>query len=96
LKNIIEEKEYIKSVIYGWFSSPDRLNTNSAFYHSELYDFVFIIKTTKGWQSWSYSDWSKFVRNLTKLDLPMKANVVVIDSKLLPLVRNLKIKEVLE
>jgi uncharacterized protein YceK len=44
----------------------------------------------------SYSDWSKFVRNLTKLDLPMKANVVVIDSKLLPLVRNLKIKEVIE
>lgn len=96
MKNIIEEKEYVKSLIYGWFSSPDRLNPNSAFHYSELCDFVFIIKTTKGWQSWSYSDWSKFVRNLTKLDLPMKANILEVDSKLLPLVRNLKIKEVLK
>lgn len=46
-----EDKEYIKSVIYGWFITPDRLNPNSVFNQSidGHEDFVFIIKTTKGW-----------------------------------------------
>lgn len=66
-----EDKEYIKSVICGWFNTPDRLNPNSVFNQSiDCNDFVFIIKTTKGWQSWNYIKWSNVVQHFTKIDLP--------------------------
>lgn len=54
-------------------------------------DFAFIIKTTKGWQSWS-----KVVKNFTKIDLPQNINIQEVDNKLLPIVRNIKIKEILK
>jgi hypothetical protein len=93
-----EDKEYIKSVIYGWFSTPDRLNPNSVFNQSidGHEDFVFIIKTTKGWQSWNYINWSNVVQYFTKIDLPQNINIQEVDTKLLPIVRNLKIKEILK
>ncbi len=91
------EKEYLKSVIYGWFNSPDRLNKNHVFNQSTDYeDFVFIINTTRGWQSWNYINWSKLIKKFTKIDLPTNVNIQEVDTKLLKIVRNLKIKEILK
>lgn len=92
-----EEIEYIKSLIYGWFNSPDRLNPNSVFNQSiDGNDFVFIIKTTKGWQSWNYINWSNVVQYFAEIDLPQYINIQEIDDKLLPIVRDIKIKEILK
>lgn len=43
------------------------------------------------WQSWS-----KVVKNFTKIDLPQNINIQEVDNKLLPIVRNIKIKEILK
>lgn len=92
-----EDKEYIKSVICGWFNTPDRLNPNSVFNQSiDVDDFVFIIKTTKGWQSWNYIKWSNVVQYFAEIDLPKNINIQEVDNKLLPIVRDLKIKEILQ
>jgi hypothetical protein len=80
-----EEKEiYLKSVIYGWFSSTDKGN------------HVFVIKTSRGFESWDYSKWSKVVKLNTKIDLPIEPNISEIEIILLPIIRELKLEELLK
>ena len=50
-----EEKElYLKSIIYGWFNSSDKGNN------------VFVIKTSRGFESWDYLTWVKLVKLYVK------------------------------
>ena len=79
-----EEKElYLKSIIYGWFNSSDKGNN------------VFVIKTSRGFESWDYLTWVKLVKLYTKIDLPIEPNISEIEILLLPIIRELKLEELL-